>query len=497
MLTVAAKDFGPIVEGTVELRPLTVFVGPSNTGKSYLATLIYALMEGLAGGMIPPYNRHHFPAHADYWRVTRPIWSAPPLAEEQARELKSVIADWVGQFAVGGWEPYVVPFNELPAAIQAYTRETIDSSLQYAAGRFERDLQRIHGKVSDLRRRNSSSAQLRITFEQGHPLLKAVIGESDGTGQIRLLSHGSDISGAEVKLHPSLIEELRDATVGRNPPEPFPGAEIIPFLMQVGSATLQSLFQHFLGSSYYLPAARSGIIQGRREIASALVRQSDASNLPGIINDFISTTLLVRKRGSEEIDPELQGAVDFLEQQVIGGKVNLEEAELPYPEIYYETAAGKFALRQTSAMVSELAPLILFLKYLVRPGDLLILEEPESHLHPASQRRMAQGIVRLVNAGVQVLITTHSDYFVGQLNNLLRISYASDRWLKREGFARADCLKHNDVGAYAFLWDEDAGGSRVKELTIHPDTGIDDAEFGKVANALYEETIQVERIRPR
>lgn len=497
MLTVAAKDFGPIVEGTVELRPLTVFVGPSNTGKSYLATLIYALMEGLAGGTIPPYNRHHFPAHADYWRVTRPIWSAPPLAEEQARELKSVIADWVGQLAVGQWEPYVVSFSELPVAIQAYTRETIDSSLQYAAGRFERDLQRIHGKVSDLRRRNSSSAQLRITFEQGHPLLKAVIGESDGTGKISLLSHVSDISGAEVKLHPYLLEELRDATVGRNLPEPFPGAEIISFLMQVGSDTLQSLFQHFLGSSYYLPAARSGIIQGRREIASALVRQSDASNLPGIINDFISTTLLVRKRGLEEIEPELQETTDFLEQQVIGGKVNLEEAELPYPEIYYETAAGKFALRQTSAMVSELAPLILFLKYLVRPGDLLILEEPESHLHPASQRRMAQGIVRLVNAGVRVLVTTHSDYFVGQLNNLLQVGRASGRTRNRKGFEAVDGLKAEDVAAYHFHWDDAAGGSRVIPLHITPGFGIDAPDFAEVSVDLYEETISLQRIRGR
>ena len=37
------KNFGPIAQGSVDLRPLTVFVGKSNTGKTYLATLIYAL----------------------------------------------------------------------------------------------------------------------------------------------------------------------------------------------------------------------------------------------------------------------------------------------------------------------------------------------------------------------------------------------------------------------------------------------------------------------
>ena len=42
-LTIDVTDFGPIARGCVELRPLTVFVGPSNTGKSWLATLAYAL----------------------------------------------------------------------------------------------------------------------------------------------------------------------------------------------------------------------------------------------------------------------------------------------------------------------------------------------------------------------------------------------------------------------------------------------------------------------
>ena len=42
-------DFGPIAKASVEFRPLTVFVGPSNTGKSYLAVLAYALHRGVAG----------------------------------------------------------------------------------------------------------------------------------------------------------------------------------------------------------------------------------------------------------------------------------------------------------------------------------------------------------------------------------------------------------------------------------------------------------------
>ena len=48
-LQLQVSDFGPIVDATIELRPLTVFVGPSNTGKSYLAILIYALHRFFGG----------------------------------------------------------------------------------------------------------------------------------------------------------------------------------------------------------------------------------------------------------------------------------------------------------------------------------------------------------------------------------------------------------------------------------------------------------------
>ena len=48
MLTVSVENFGPIREGTVELRPLTVFVGANNSGKSYMAMLLYAISRALA-----------------------------------------------------------------------------------------------------------------------------------------------------------------------------------------------------------------------------------------------------------------------------------------------------------------------------------------------------------------------------------------------------------------------------------------------------------------
>lgn len=43
--SIQIQDFGPVWRGKVELRPLTVFTGASNTGKSWVAMLVYALAQ--------------------------------------------------------------------------------------------------------------------------------------------------------------------------------------------------------------------------------------------------------------------------------------------------------------------------------------------------------------------------------------------------------------------------------------------------------------------
>ena len=69
-------------------------------------------------------------------------------------------------------------------------------------------------------------------------------------------------------------------------------------------------------------------------------------------------------------------------------------------------------------MVTELTPVVLLLRGGLEPGDTLIIDEIEAHLHPAAQTQMATLLARLVRAGVRVLITTHSDWLLKELGNL-------------------------------------------------------------------------------
>lgn len=47
-----------------------------------------------------------------------------------------------------------------------------------------------------------------------------------------------------------------------------------------------------------------------------------------------------------------------------------------------------------------------------RPGDLVIIENPEAHLHPRGQTRLGQLASRAAAAGIQVIVETHSDHFL-------------------------------------------------------------------------------------
>lgn len=46
------------------------------------------------------------------------------------------------------------------------------------------------------------------------------------------------------------------------------------------------------------------------------------------------------------------------------------------------------------------------------PGTLCLIENPEAHLHPRGQTRLAELAVRASMAGVQVIVETHSDHFM-------------------------------------------------------------------------------------
>ena len=137
-------------------------------------------------------------------------------------------------------------------------------------------------------------------------------------------------------------------------------------------------------------------------------------------------------------------------------------------------------------MVSELAPVVLFLRGAVSPGDMLIIEEPEAHLHPGAQTQMAKTLARLVRAGVRVVVTTHSDWLLMEIANLMREGEIEELTENQESDpSRSISLLPNEVGVWLFRENGDASGSTIEEIPFDRSEGIEPQEYENVAEALY------------
>ena len=108
-------------------------------------------------------------------------------------------------------------------------------------------------------------------------------------------------------------------------------------------------------------------------------------------------------------------------------------------------------LHLASSSVRELSYLYFFLRHVADKGQLLIIDEPESHLDTANQIQFARLLARAVHAGLKVLITTHSDYIVKEINNLLMLGQEfkdKPKVLKKYKYSEHDFLKPESVRAY-------------------------------------------------
>lgn len=115
----------------------------------------------------------------------------------------------------------------------------------------------------------------------------------------------------------------------------------------------------------------------------------------------------------------------------------------------------------------------------------IFVEEPEAHLHPRALRFLARLIARAVNAYARrVIVTTHSDYLISYLNNLIIASRLPDEKLSKLGLSTEEVLKPNDVAVYLV---KAVNGSAIVEPIQVTEHGILEEEFSKIAEEILGE----------
>lgn len=161
----------------------------------------------------------------------------------------------------------------------------------------------------------------------------------------------------------------------------------------------------------------------------------------------------------------------------------------------------KLGLGEVSSSVRSLLIVWYWLKHSARKGEMLMLDEPELNLHPTNQRRLARFIVALINHGVRVFLTTHSDYIIKELNTLIMLNQESEKLSgileKLTDYSTEDKLDHTSVTLYMAREENilrPGGKRKVRTRTlvradISPTLGIEAKSFDETIddmNAVQE-----------
>ena len=510
-LELEVKNFGPIAEAKIDLRPFTVFVGPSNTGKSYLAILLYAMHQYFSGrfsadrfrASAPPWiDQHSFVNYDSFWDnednqfPEETLCNLAQWLEHNFRNESEVMAD--GR----------IPLSNL---VRSLVRLTFDKSDLWG-GDLVDGIFRCFGfdGTKALIRKGSRGG--------GHVVLRKGVSEDSELFVHRLTvsSQGytltttipektpleTDISNIISEFRTSLDKTKEFLSTERSNDESskdIATRNLIKMLV----ANIWPCFATPLDlPAFYLPADRTGIMHAHTAVTSALIRRAPMAGLrqtaptpmlSGVLADFLEQLINLGSHTYQGNRSRQRSALgDELEKAILGGSVHIDKGKATnYPSFTYRPEGWKddLPLMNASSMVSELAPVVLYLRHVVRPGNVLIVEEPESHLHPAMQVEFTRQLARLIHAGVRVIITTHSEWVLEELANIVRLSSLSKA--ERKGITGGDvALRPDQVGAWLFQPKNRPKGSVVKEISLD-DSGLFPSGFDEVAVALHNNWAEI------
>ena len=162
---------------------------------------------------------------------------------------------------------------------------------------------------------------------------------------------------------------------------------------------------------------------------------------------------------------------------------------------------GKYVnMSAAASSIKEISPLLFLLKN--RPGTkvAICLEEPEAHLHPSMQIQVADLIAECINNGFLVHITTHSDYFMDRLNQLIKLGNIRKKteaifkeYCTANGLSEKTFLDGDNVKAYFFHRDDETGKVVIEKLPVE-EGGIPMKTFYETVEKMRKQDEQIDEM---
>lgn len=442
------ENLGLLDQAEIELADLTLICGENNTGKTYATYAIYGFLRS--------------------WRQILHYVLEPEIedllkeADRYQFDLQQMFDGRLNKYLDRLGEAYVGGLARAFATDGSVFEKTscricITQDIDFSGAAYQRQV-------------NAGSAGkvlATITKEEGSPILEILVADAE------LLQHR--FGG----LADFIVDAIADIVFLPH----LPG-----FHISSAERTGAAIFRK------ELDIARTRMLNALHQMDSKELRrnpfrilQEMETGYPWPVEDNVDFV-----RHLEELDkrtgklaaehPEILQSFD----EILGGSYKVVKQQL----VFQSKGSGKqrFTMNESSSCIRALLDVGFYLRCQAKPGELFIIDEPELNLHPKNQRAFARLVARLVNAGLKVFVTTHSDYLIKEINTLIMLHQKTEhtrKVQKNHGYSDAELLAHDRIRLYMTdkaLRDNPTGGRRIRARTltpapIYPDRGIEVPTF--------------------
>lgn len=437
-MQVSIKNLGPLKEGNFELGKLTIICGKNNTGKTYASYALFGFLHTTK--TLFEHSVYPFDISSRYTlNLENEIITKKELDKFiKEGEIKLNLVKIAQNIVKKRCEEFT---NQLPQIFAAPRKRFHESEfiINFPESELREKLKDIEIESLDDRRFTPFS----ISKEKNPEIIT-------------------------IKLHSEMNTEREAYNIRRY------------FARRLGKIILDNLFQ----SAFISSAERTGIavfykdlnlplnrlideitIEERNRIQSSLRpipssrrfwRYPDDYPLPLKFN--IGFTRSLKSLEKLENPPDIatlkiaednRKIILMALKNISGGEYRIVDDEIIYVPSNEEI---ELTMNESSSCVRSLVDIAFYLKYEALTGDLLIIDEPELSLHPENQRLVARLLTTLVGSGVNVFITTHSDYIIKELNTLIMLNQKGKKFeelAKSMGYQNHELLDPNNVRVYS------------------------------------------------
>lgn len=443
------KNLGSLNEAHVDIKPLTILCGKNNTGKTWLMYSIYGFL-----------NNDNFSKISKIEDI-----------------VQNIIDLGIYKFNVKEW---------IEENFHSFKKDIDDLNKNRLKSIFNADESLFKDTIFSW---DIDSSVLVNNITKSNFSMNLVFGNKKETKFIAK----KEIDSYEVEL--TLINQV--------PKE---------LLLNAVSSIIYKVCNGFCSSStnaFLIPAERNGLHLFYREISSrrtALLHHAsrDSLDLGELLKDVLNSkyakpiadyidwlnelSSFKLKKGEKSDFHEIAEEV----KKLIGGKYTIDnEGNISYKP--RKERGGRdtpeLDLHFSSSTVKSLFGLWFYLENQAESNNILMFDEPELNLHPSNQRAIARIIAKLVNKGLNVIISTHSDYFIREINSLIMLNFEGDKKIQTELLKKFDIqedslLSKDKVGAYVFK------NNSLEEMDINYE-GIIATTFDEEINLLNESSDEI------